>query len=296
MHNKLWELRSEKLKKPMKIDEQLSLLKERNLEVDDDEIAKEILQRKNYYYLTGYLQQFKKEDESYVSGTNFENIYRILKFDMKLRNILMYPMELIERTLKSNVAYYFSQNYPYGNISYRDPENFSKKEIHKKLIALIDQGIENNKETDFIKHHIIKYNKDFPIWVVVEIFTLGNLEKFYSILNKQTKRDIADIFGYPSKLVENWIEHMRRFRNMLAHSSRLYDNKLWETPLKADYKESTNRIFDYIVVMEYLTLNRLDWNEEVVLRIEKLFKEYENDIDIIKIGFPENWKEILMKR
>ena len=38
-----------------------------------------------------------------------------------------------------------------------------------------------------------------------------------------------------------------------------------------------------------------EWNEEIILKLEELIEKYKEDIDLKAIGFPKNWKEILLK-
>ena len=51
-----------KLKEPKTFDEQLQILKSRNMIVDNEEETIKILKRTNYYRLTAYALQFKDGD------------------------------------------------------------------------------------------------------------------------------------------------------------------------------------------------------------------------------------------
>lgn len=135
-----------------------------------------------------------------------------------------------------------------------------------------------------------------PTWVAIELFTMGNIENFFKILNSDTIKEIEKTIGFPKNKISNWIENIRIFRNMVAHNQRLYNFPIMSTPIKAkEYKGQTGRIFDYAVIMKYLFLDKEDWNEYVIPRFEYIFDDFKNEIDPKCIGFPENWKEVLKK-
>ena len=73
------------------IDEQINLLKSRNLIIDDINSAKTILENNNYYYLiNGYKNLFINSSiktEKFIQGTTLEEIYNLYEFDRKIRII-----------------------------------------------------------------------------------------------------------------------------------------------------------------------------------------------------------------
>ena len=67
-------------------------------------------------------------------------------------------------------------------------------------------------------------------------------------------------------------------------------------PKKAkEYNKQTGKIFDYVIVMKYLFLDKEDWNTYVLPRFEHIFDEFKDNIDLKCIGFPDDWKNILTK-
>ncbi len=286
---------SSSLKAPTTYLEQIEKLKKRNLIIENEDEAVTVLKNINYYHFTGYLHDFRDSYGNYKEGLTFNQIKNIVKFDMELKNILLYPIELIEMGLKTNIAYIFSSNNRYGNIAYYFSDYFDSAKEHEKFMKYININVEKNKEQPFIKHHLENYGGYLPIWVIVEIFTLGNLEHFYKIMKLKDKKNIAKRYGYSVSQMMNWIYSLRRFRNTLAHNGRLYNSVIDSTPLKErSYKESSYKIFDYILIMKYLIQDSLEW-EKTLNRIEFLFKEYNKNIDITCIGFPKNWKIVLAK-
>lgn len=67
------------LKKPLDFSEQISKLKEHNVEIKDEEAALKVLSKINYYRFSGYALQFRKkpDDSDLKEGISFEDIYQI---------------------------------------------------------------------------------------------------------------------------------------------------------------------------------------------------------------------------
>lgn len=289
------EFQSELVKKPTTIDEQIQILKSRNIIIDDEKAARECLITYNYYFITGYLYPYKINNEKYEC-VNFSLIINQIKFDMRLREICMYGLEIIEKTLKTIIAYYFSHTYSCGNIAYYYPEFFPGKEKqHEKLIILYNKTLENNKDLNFVKHNKDTYGI-LPIWAAIELFTMGNLENFFKILNSECVKEIEKSLGFPKNKISSWIESLRIFRNMVAHNQRLYNFSISSSPIKAkEYKKSSGKIFDYVIVMKYMFKDVEDWNNYFIPRLEYVFEDFKNIIDLECIGFPEDWRYILIK-
>ena len=287
--------RSNNVKKPTTIEEQIKLLKSREVVIEDENFAKKFLRIYNYYFVTGYLHPYKASDDKY-KNISFNGIATQIKFDMRLREICMYALDIIEKGLKTIIAYEFSHNYENGNIAYAYSLYFPNDEDkHTRLMEHYNVSLNNNKELPYVKHNMKTYGI-LPTWVAIELFTLGNIEKFFSMLDTNTKKKIEDIIGFPKNKIQNWIENLRIFRNMVAHNQRLYNFSILSMPKKAkEYNKQTGKIFDYVIVMKYLFLDNEDWNTYVLPRFEYIFDDFKDDVDLKCIGFPDDWKNILTK-
>ncbi|BEO94489.1 hypothetical protein HMPREF0946_01969 [Fusobacterium vincentii 3_1_36A2] len=292
---KVIDAQSSILKKPTTIEEQIELLKNREVVIEDENFAKKFLRIYNYYFVTGYLYPYKTNEDKY-KNISFNEIATQIKFDMRLREICMYALDIIEKGLKTIIAYEFSHNYENGNVAYAYSLYFPNDvDKHTKLMEHYNNSLNNNKKLLYVKHNLNTYGI-LPTWVAIELFTLGNIEKFFSMLDTSTKKKIEDIIGFPKNKIENWIENLRIFRNMVAHNQRLYNFSILSTPKKTkEYNKQTGKIFDYVIVMKYLFLDDEDWNTYVLLRFEHIFEVFKNDIDLKCIGFPDDWKNILTK-
>ena len=93
-------------------DQQIEKLKnEKNLQIDDEVYAKEILRQTSYYSLIGgYKDIFKNPTtKKYKDGTRFEDIVELYYFDESLRQLLLRYLIKVENEIKSQVSYYFTE-------------------------------------------------------------------------------------------------------------------------------------------------------------------------------------------
>lgn len=281
------------VKKPITYEQQIEKLKSRNCCITDEESAKSVLRDINYYRLSAYFLPFKLEDDTY-GNVDFSQIYRIHEFDRKLRSLLFGIVEEIELRLRSIIAYHYS--HVYGALGYKDENNFdNKRHNHERMIKNIDEAVRKNKKQLFVKHHIKKYDGNFPFWVIVELFTLGELSIFYSDLHTKDKKAIAKELNVHYANLRSWLMCLTILRNYCAHYSRIYYNTFPATP-----KPPTNysyvlkaKAFDYILVLKFLSSSQNKWRSSFVVQLEALISEYKACINLEYLGFPEDWLDLL---
>ncbi len=284
------------VKKPTTYEEQVRILKSKGLIVTDEKFALQVLKELNYYTFTGYLREFKIDEQHYEKGTTFEKVYHIIEFDRKLRNILLFAIEPIELLLKSKIAYHIAHKY--GALGYLNAKNFENKRIQQMIIRNFNRNVNKNKRLPYVSHHINKYDSKFPIWVAVNLFSFGMISNLYENFKEEDKIVIARNFNTGYEQLESFIHCIVSLRNVVAHYMRLYNTNLSKIPLMCcnNHKEYkiTKKVFDAIYIMKFLSLNKEDWNENVVNSLKKLLDEYGQYIDLYRIGFPENWYELLI--
>jgi len=285
------------MKNPTKFEQQLQLLKSRGLVVENEENCLEYLRYINYYRLSAYLLPFKRADNTFFSDTTFEQVRRIYEFDRQLRILLLSAIEEIELFLRTQLAYHSARTH--GALGYLEEKHYNSYHNHEKFLQSIETAITNNKNTPVVKHHNAEYGGKFPIWVIVDFFSIGNLSYFYSDLLVEDKKHIAkELFGASYPFLDSWMKCITVLRNRCAHYSRLYYTFFTDTPripTAINYK-CTKRIFDQILMLKFLYTQKPKWNTSVVLPLETLVSEYQYNISFKHIGFPENWKELLVHR
>ena len=95
------------------LDEQIEILKSKHMIVSNQEYAKGVLLRENYFFLNGYRNLFmvSKNERVYKEGTTFEELYSLFLFDRTFRNILFKNLLIIENNFKSIISYQLSKKY-----------------------------------------------------------------------------------------------------------------------------------------------------------------------------------------
>ena len=132
--------------KPFKTYEDLLIFlqDEKNLTIENLDTARHILLKTSYFSLiSGYKDIFKNPTTgNYIDGTTFEDIYRLYQFDNELRSIFLKYMLIAERSVKSSLAYHFSDTYgedqkEYLSTSHYMLTNSTKKAFKSSLEFLI---------------------------------------------------------------------------------------------------------------------------------------------------------------
>ena len=112
--------------------QQLNILRSRGMAIgkgSQGSRVMRILERENYYnVINGYKELFLASkatataDETYKTGTTFDEVYALYNFDRELRNIYLKYLLKLENTFKTVIAHEFSAKY--GHDNYLKIENF----------------------------------------------------------------------------------------------------------------------------------------------------------------------------
>lgn len=278
-----------KEKKATTYDEQIALLRKHGAVIVDEAFCRRKLSALNYYRFTAYFLPFRQKDGNYLPETSFHRVYRIYEFDRKLRSLLFSTIEEVEIFLRSKLAYFHGHKYgPYG---YMNPEHYSSSHEADKFHETIERAIKNNDKVLFVKHHIEHYDGKFPIWVIVELFTLGMLSRFYADMTTADKKALAkDIYATTAKNISSWLRCITDLRNICAHYGRLYYRILPAIPAGFDIPDAAKRrLWGALLALRGLYPDRDKWNYAFMPGIEALFDTYHGDIDLYHIAFPEDW-------
>lgn len=290
------------LKKHLPVKGQVQKLKSRGLIIDDEQAAVEILSSVNYYRFTGYLHDFRlPNSDNYISSISFSRIKRIYDFDRKLARILMFALEDIEETFKTRLSYCITSAFPDNPTVYLSRSLYRENEPYIEFVNRFHESVRLNKELPFVKHHIDNYDGNIPMWVAVELFTMGNLRFVYSNLLPRFQKEIAHTYQTGHKQLANWLKNLNRFRNHIAHNMRLYNLNFGHSPAKCkkhhhiNYVNKPNMAFDQIFIIKCMYSDPEEWNYYVIPEIQALFEEYQDVIELSGLGFPENWEIVLKK-
>lgn len=283
------------MKKATTVEEQLSKLKERGLDIDcSDKKAIEILSDIGYYRLGFYLFPFEKNypnlnkrSHDYFDGSKFDDVIRLYYFDSDLRNILLFYMNRIEINFRTKIIYTCSNFYKEDPLWYINDENVDaafiesiKEEYSKKLIKF-----------SVIKNHRKNYypNGEFaPAWKTIEFFTFGKVLSLYvSLKSSDLKKEISKLYGIEyTTILENYMTLIVSLRNICAHSNVLFDYKLPKSiksgPALTTTPSNNSKLYSAILVIKYIvsTISKSS-AQNLDEEINDLFKENE-DCEVIK--------------
>ena len=213
------------------LEEQIALLRSRNMTILDESKAKEILFDVGYFRMGFYWFPFEKtfpqkhgRNHLFKDGTNFDDAVKLYYFDFNLRNILLKPLSRIEIAFRTKVTYIISNYYRESPTWFVDTSIVNRKQA-ESFEKKVYQSILDKVQTITLHHRHHINDKFAPAWKTLEFMTLGEMvHLFKSVKNEDLKLQIANQFGI-KKLVtfENYLELIKDLRNTCAHGNVLYD-------------------------------------------------------------------------
>lgn len=273
------------MKKEFKnIQQQIEILKKRNLIIEDEESVKRYLLNNNYYdIINQYSKFFMVEKDIYDSNVTFKDIKAVHNFDKAIKRIFSAAILEMEQQFKSIIAYRYSEYFFYELAAYLKIENYEvrneddEKEVRtliKKLERIIKTKVRDSSQNS-VKHYFNTNNKIIPLWVLVDCMTLGHINYFYKYMPTKIKNKVNRDLSYfvldnckkekLSQFINNNAiylasENIRKVRNIVAHNSMLlnykceydipYNNDVHEnySIMKTDNKQD---IFNVFVTLQY---------------------------------------------
>jgi len=295
----------EPLKKPLTYAEQVEYLQAHHgLEINNTDMAIDILKKVNYYRLSAYgIGLMRKDDnEKYQDGVSLDSLFRLYTFDSALRNLVIHTIEQIEIQLRTQISNYLALKYGaecYANINnFSDKQNRVGESIHGILVANFNKECDRQANSPFVKHHNKKYGGHFPIWVAVELFSFGNLSSMFSIMKAEDQKAIAALYNTDSKYLNSWLLALVEIRNLCAHYGRIYNMPLKQSPWlyseHTKYRGNLNKLFPVIIVIKRMLLSDQRW-EQLFNKLKALISDYSDVVKLSFIGFPSDWENVLGK-
>ena len=305
------------MKKEFKtLNEQIEILKNKGLVINDEEYAKLVLFRENYFFLNGYRHLFMKSsvDKRYIEGTTFEELYSLFLFDRTFRNIIFKNILIIENNVKSIISYQLSLKYGYKERDYLTPKNFTTNKEKAKQVNDILKKMKRQINVNATAHsataHYVNNYGFIPLWVLVKVLSFGIVGELYSILKKEDQMGIAELYNLDVEVLSNYLTILSNYRNLCAHEDIVYENKtqrriednkyhkLLNIPIMDDeYIYGKNDLFALVIIMKQM-LSQEEFNnmiEEIKHNLDNLkinLQTIEIDKVMDRMGFPTNYHEI----
>jgi len=266
-------------KKPLSIEDQISLLESRGMIFDDREKAKEFLSSNNYYKFAGYWKKFAKPKTHQLSPTdnnNFDFFYDLYINDKKLSQIILKYISLMEDNLRTQYAYNLSINTKSSHPHIDDNNYYNLSKVYGSLEDAFSKSPHSFKE-----HYETTYEEPLPpIWVLVENLTLGTLVNTILQTKEEKISQLYKQFTYKKPLLRSFFHSLYFVRNQCAHNSILWNidyERLPEIPNKLDTGSLINLnherpkiIINFIIILHYL-LEKINLGNEMKDEINSFF-------------------------
>lgn len=277
----------------------VALLKTRGLIVPDESKAMHYLENIGYYRLSAYMHPFlktPKEAHQYKSGTTFEQVVRLYRFDKKLRMLLLNEIEKVEIAIRRAIMGIPALST--GDIFWlTNATHFANPRIFQKTKSTIDDEYAKSSE-DFIKHFKQSYGDPYPpAWILGELLTMGNVNMIYRNLKKDKKRKrVSHHFGLQPAVMESWITALTLLRNACCHHSRVWNKASNITPAMPrrttlpwiTSQPNTQRVYFLICIIKYF-LTTVSPANRLADKLRALFADFP-EIDKAALGFTAGWE------
>lgn len=213
-------------------DEQLQQLLRRGLGVSDKKSALLFLGYINYYRLAGYCYHFESAhhpEHRFRTGITFDDLQALCSFDDSLRSVTLAGIRHVEIGFRSRLAYHLagSDGDPFAHL---DETKFRPRspfcEVWASLQRAATRKAGRNAGDPRVRHFAARYVEfpDLPVWVAVEIASLGDLSKLYRTLRPREQKPLAQTYGLDSgDVLASWLHNVTQVRNQCAHHGRLWD-------------------------------------------------------------------------
>jgi len=216
--------------KPAKTtDELVQLIHDRGFFADNEGNVEAVLRRVNYYRLSAYMKSFEKKDFDESSKDvrlPFDELIALYEFDFELRTLAQRSIQKLEIALRRSIATHLATSH--GAFPHLNPAIFAERttwaKTHVKMLEEYGRSTEQ-----FATHHQQIYPELQlpPIWVMVELLSLGSLVQLFKNLKaRQDRLHVARDFGLDEAVFVSWLDQFVQVRNICAHHGRLWNRLL----------------------------------------------------------------------
>ena len=194
------------LKPAMTTAEHIALLQERGMHVDE-KLAQQWLCNVFYYRLSAYWYPcrewgeasdgIKKRLNKFIPDTNFADAVALYEADRKLRTLIYDGIERVEVGFRTRICELLLAKNPDDPLLYRDAGLFREKFDHQKWLKTADNRVKRaiHNRNKAVQHYSEKYEKRYPLWVLMNVLDFSDISKLYSGLRGNDQHKIAVELG-----------------------------------------------------------------------------------------------------
>lgn len=278
----------------------VNLLKSRGLTIDNESKARSYLSNIGYFRLSAYFYPLLKQpktEHKYKTGSTFEQVLNLYRFDRKLRLLVFNEIEKIEVAIRSIMVNTACRHF--NDTFWITQNRYFRGQCFNSSITEIDTEIAKSKE-EFIVHFKLTYSDPYPpAWMIAEILPLGNICRIYiNLKDKSLKKRIARQFGLQTQAFESWIMTIAGLRNMCCHHNRLWNRDLpLRTSLPQDiqfpwlnnpFAVDVKRVYFRLCMIRYLLFS-VSPNNSFREKLVDLLSKYPS-VDSNAMGFTTGWQ------
>ena len=245
------------MKKAIQIESMINLLIKRDLVIDNIEHAMDILSKINYYKLTPYFRFFQDTDLNFKCKTSFDNVLDLYEFDKELRLLFFNKIEIIETWIKTTIAnhlaHFIKNDFDYFRVN--DSTIYDNSFEAMDIIRKIVKRCEKEHEKELVRLYSTEHEKDkgIPIWIGIELLTLGDVLQLFKCLSNYLKNKIINDMGFKNiDMFQESINSLRIVRNICAHNNRLW-NETFYSPRKL--LKGSSELWNYISTKHCVSYN-----------------------------------------
>ena len=311
--------------KPFKsVDDQISILRERGMEIHDLEFARSVLREIGYYRLSGYSYPYRAVQaeaallsDNFIEGTTIEKVVKLYRYDQELRAVTGLQLAKIEIVLRVMISHELGRVDPYIHLS---PHKLGKKAWDKVNVRPTEQYSEwldkyslsvVRSNEDSVIHYKKKYDAILPVWVAVHVLDWGGLRLLYGFARDEQRKAIAQQLNISESQLSSWLHCLNEVRNVCAHHGRLYSRTFPKSPMltgedhelgflrrfvlddvkEGNGKEKKGKCFAQFTIIQYL-LSKM--NLEGLDELPRLLHNFPevSPVSVEYLGVPENWEEL----
>lgn len=178
------------LKPMLTPEEQVAVLKDKGItfkRCSEDEAIGALTERNTYLHLTSYRKLFQRNEWGMYIGLDFADLLELDELDAALRDAMLSAAYDVERLVKTNLVAKIAGEEGedgYGIVAdfIGSQEKKYRKAIERDLLIRMNAESEGDAYTgDLIRH----YKEAMPIWVFLEVTTLGTMLAFYLFVSER---------------------------------------------------------------------------------------------------------------
>ena len=209
------------------IDEQISRLASKGVDVSDYDSARKLLSGAGYARIMRYVRVMSRLDNKVPS---VPRLLAAVRLESIFQRIALSHIVAFERGFKSKLAASLGSEYgPFAHLT-ADPFDCVRNFESFRKACERENGRRMNKRSAFLRRHRSP-DGEYPIWIQLEIIPFGTVSLLYSDLRAGIARSgVSSAYGIDHAILQSWLRALVVLRNICAHGGVLYGRQLEQIP------------------------------------------------------------------